>query len=112
MILVVLVTLYKYFFMSHADVGHRSAHRPQCRQTSSSFTITRCVGNSVETYRSWVSLFAGTNRRCLSSSSSPFAVKVMHDVGQMSMQASHSMHNDVENTVCTRSEGRRVGKDC
>src|SRR5690606_3516533 len=28
-ILVVLVTLYKNFFMSHADVGQRSAHSPQ-----------------------------------------------------------------------------------
>ena len=29
--------------MSHAPVGQRSAHRPQCRQTSSSFTMTRPV---------------------------------------------------------------------
>ena len=29
--------------MSQAPVGQRSAHRPQCRQTSSSFTITRSV---------------------------------------------------------------------
>ena len=29
--------------MSQAPVGQRSAHRPQCRQTSSSFTITRPV---------------------------------------------------------------------
>src|SRR5687767_12135811 len=36
--------------MSHAAVGHRSAHRPQCRQTSSSFTMTRCVcGSAAET---------------------------------------------------------------
>ena len=33
----------RYFCMSHAPVGQRSAHRPQCRQTSSSFTITRPV---------------------------------------------------------------------
>ncbi len=29
--------------MSQAAVGHRSAHNPQCRQTSSSLTITRPV---------------------------------------------------------------------
>ena len=38
------------FFMSHAAVGHRSAHRPQWRQMSSSFTITRFVcGSASET---------------------------------------------------------------
>ena len=37
------------FCMSHAPVGQRSAHRPQCRQTSSSLTITRPVFNSPET---------------------------------------------------------------
>src|ERR1700732_4100273 len=31
------------FRMSHAPVGQRSAHRPQCRQTSSSFTMIRPV---------------------------------------------------------------------
>ena len=31
------------FCMSQAPVGQRSAHRPQCRQTSSSLTITRPV---------------------------------------------------------------------
>src|SRR5713226_5555534 len=31
--------------MSHAPVGHRSAHRPQCRQTSSSLTMIRPVFN-------------------------------------------------------------------
>ncbi len=35
--------------ISHAPVGHRSAHRPQCRQTSSSFTITRPVFSAPET---------------------------------------------------------------
>ena len=36
--------------MSQAPVGQRSAHRPQCRQTSSSLTITRPVcGNTLET---------------------------------------------------------------
>src|SRR5215212_5181393 len=33
----------RYFCMSQAPVGQRSAHRPQCKQTSSSFTITRPV---------------------------------------------------------------------
>ena len=35
--------------ISHAPVGHRSAHRPQCRQTSSSFTITRPVFSGPDT---------------------------------------------------------------
>ena len=36
--------------MSHAAVGQRSAHSPQCRQMSSSFTITRFVcGSAPET---------------------------------------------------------------
>ena len=33
----------RYFFMSQAPVGQRSAHSPQCRHTSSSFTMTRPV---------------------------------------------------------------------
>ena len=37
------------FCMSHAAVGQRSAHNPQCRQTSSSFTITRPVPSSPDT---------------------------------------------------------------
>ena len=45
--------------MSHAPVGQRSAHRPQCRQTSSSLTITLPVLSNSETYRSWVRLNAG-----------------------------------------------------
>ena len=45
--------------MSHAPVGQRSAHRPQCRQTSSSFTITRPVGSpSADTRSAW-SRFSG-----------------------------------------------------
>src|SRR5688572_32284959 len=44
-----LVISTRNFCMSHAPVGQRSAHRPQCRQTSSSFTMTRCVFNSPET---------------------------------------------------------------
>src|SRR5687768_3584285 len=31
------------FCMSHAPVGQRSAHRPQCRHTSSSFAMMRPV---------------------------------------------------------------------
>ena len=50
---------------------------PQCRHTSSSFTITRAVGSSAETYRSWLRLVAGADRRVRSSSSGPLAVKVM-----------------------------------
>ncbi len=37
------------FCMSHAPVGQRSAHSPQCRQTSSSLTMTRPVFNASET---------------------------------------------------------------
>ena len=37
------------FCMSQAPVGQRSAHRPQCRQTSSSLTMTRPVLSSSET---------------------------------------------------------------
>src|SRR5947207_9699905 len=37
------------FCMSHAPVGQRSAHSPQCRQTSSSFTITRPVLTGADT---------------------------------------------------------------
>ena len=38
-----LAIVIRYFCMSQAPVGQRSAHSPQCRQTSSSFTITRPV---------------------------------------------------------------------
>ena len=38
------------FCMSHAAVGQRSAHSPQCTQRSSSLTITRPVcGSAAET---------------------------------------------------------------
>ena len=37
------------FRMSQAPVGQRSAHRPQCRQTSSSLTMTRPVFTGAET---------------------------------------------------------------
>ena len=39
------------FCMSQAAVGQRSAHSPQCTQTSSSLTMTRAVcGSAAETY--------------------------------------------------------------
>ena len=87
--------------MSHAPVGHLSAHRPQCRQTSSSLTITRPVLRLSETYRSWVRLSEGAVRRVRRSASSPFGVNVMQSMGQMSTQASHSMQASLVNTVCT-----------
>jgi hypothetical protein len=37
------------FCMSHAPVGQRSAHSPQCRHTSSSLTITRPVLSRADT---------------------------------------------------------------
>src|ERR1700736_6025713 len=36
-----IVTSRRNLRMSHAPVGQRSAHRPQCRHTSSSFTMIR-----------------------------------------------------------------------
>ncbi len=87
--------------MSQAPVGQRSAHRPQCRQTSSSLTMTRPVFSGPPTYRSCARLSAGAFRRWRSSASSPSAVKVMQSIGQMSTQASHSMQALSVNTVCT-----------
>jgi hypothetical protein len=46
-------------------------------------------------------LSAGAVSRVRSSASSPFSVKVMQSIGQMSTQASHSMHSLAVNTVCT-----------
>src|SRR5205814_714915 len=91
----------RYFCMSQAPVGQRSAHSPQCRQTSSSFTITRPVFRSPETYSAWSACRAGARSRVRRSASVPFFVKVMQSTGQMSTQASHSMHCCVANTVCT-----------
>ena len=87
--------------MSQAPVGQRSAHRPQCRQTSSSLTITRPVFSPPDTYRSCARLSAGAFSRVRRSASSPLAVKVMQSIGQMSTQASHSMQAVSVNTVCT-----------
>ena len=40
--------------MSHAAVGQRSAHRPQCTHTFSSLTMSRAVcGSGSETYDHW-----------------------------------------------------------
>ena len=87
--------------MSQAAVGQRSAHNPQCRHTSSSLTITRVVGSSEETYKSWDTSTAGAFSRARSSPSSPLAVNVIQDVGHMSIHASHSIHLLVLNTVWT-----------
>ncbi len=87
--------------MSQAPVGQRSAHRPQCRHTSSSLAMMRPVLSVAETYSSCVRLVAGALSRARSSGSSPFTVKVMQSIGQMSTQASHSMHLVLMNTVCT-----------
>ncbi len=86
--------------MSQAPVGQRSAHSPQCRQTSSSLAMTRPVlaPGHVEVLRR---VGAGAVSRVRSSASSPFAVNVMQSIGQMSTQASHSMHSLSVNTVCT-----------
>src|ERR1051326_3241461 len=73
--------------MSHAPVGHRSAQRPQWRQTSSSLTMIRPVFSEFPMYRSCVRLIAGALRRVRSSSSSPFSVKVMQSIGQISTEA-------------------------
>ena len=48
--------------------GQRSAHRPQCRQTSSSFTITRWSSGRGP-YRSWARFRAGAFWRWRSSAS-------------------------------------------
>ena len=87
--------------MSQAPVGQRSAHRLQCRQTSSSLTITRVVFSGPLTYKAWSRFCAGAFSLVRRSSSSPLWVKVMQSIGQMSTQASHSMHRRSVNTVCT-----------
>jgi len=87
--------------MSQAPVGQRSAHKPQCKQTSSSLAMTRPVFSGAETYRSCSVLVAGAFNRVRKSASSPLAVKLMQSIGHMSTQASHSMHAGAENTVCT-----------
>lgn len=59
------------------------------------------VGRTSETYKSWVRLFAGAERRVRKSISSPSSTKEMQDVGQMSTHASHSIQRLVVKTVCT-----------
>jgi hypothetical protein len=54
-----------------------------------------------ETYRSCVRLVGPARLRLAQLLSSPLIVKVMQSVGQMSTQASHSMHSGAANTVCT-----------
>jgi hypothetical protein len=44
-----LAVLYRYFCMSQAAVGQRSAHSPQWRHTFSSLIMTRLVLSSSET---------------------------------------------------------------
>ena len=89
------------FCMSHAPVGQRSAHRPQCRQTSSSFTITRPVFTGADN----VQILREVQRRRLQPRAQlgfvAVGVNVMQSIGQMSTQASHSMHSLSVNTVCT-----------
>ena len=63
--------------------------------------MMRPVFSVPETYRSWLVLSACADRRWRRSASSPFAVNVMQSIGQMSTQASHSMHCLSVNTVCT-----------
>jgi hypothetical protein len=46
-------------------------------------------------------LRAGARSRSRNSGSSALSVKVMQSIGQMSTQASHSMHSLSVNTVCT-----------
>ena len=87
--------------MSQAPVGQRSAHRPQCRQTSSSLTMTLPVFSTSETYKSWVRFNAGAVRCVRNAASSSLSVKLMQSIGQMSTQASHSMQASLMNTVCT-----------
>src|SRR6202044_3719794 len=65
------------FCMSQAAVGQRSAHRPQCTQTSSSLTMTRAVcGSGAETYSACERLVAGAVRWLRNSVSVPFCVMV------------------------------------
>ncbi len=91
------------FCMSQAAVGQRSAHKPQCTQTSSSFTMTRAGLRQRRPRRTALATdwSAGAVRRARNSASVPFCVMVRQSTGQMSMHASHSMHSLAANTVCT-----------
>ena len=82
------------FLISHAAVGHRSAHSPQCRHRSSSFTITRFVCGSASLTKISCDMFvAGAESRVRRSASSPAGAIVMQFSGQMSTHASHSMQS-------------------
>ena len=63
--------------------------------------MMRPVLSVLEMYRSCVRFFAGALSRSRRFASSPLTVKVMQSIGQMSTQASHSMHLVLMNTVCT-----------
>src|SRR5687767_15937439 len=90
------------FCISHAAVGQRSAHSPQCTQTSSSLTITRAVCcNGAETNNGCLGCSEGAFNRCRKSVSSQLGVMVKQSTGQISMHASHSIHSLASNTVCT-----------
>ena len=54
---------------------------------------------------------AGAVNRCRRSGSSPFAAIVRQSTGQMSMQASHSMHSESVKCVCT-SQFRHRSTSC
>ena len=83
------------FCMSQAAVGQRSAHRPQCTQRSSSLTMTRPVCGSA---RGDVERLRRVRRparagACAARPPRRRGVMVRQSTGQMSMQASHSMHS-------------------
>ena len=81
--------------MSHAAVGQRSAQSPQCRQTFSSFTITRSVCLSApDTKISCVVIHRRRREaRAQLVIGSPLVVIVRQSTGQTSTQASHSMQS-------------------
>ena len=89
------------FCMSQAAVGQRSAQRPQCTQRSSSLIITLPVwGSSADTYSGLVQVVRrGGQAARADRPSSPFGAIVRQCTGQMSTQASHSMHSGASNTV-------------
>src|SRR4051812_14462942 len=95
------VTSRRNLRMSQAPVGQRSAHSPQCRQTSSSLAMIRPVLSTSDIYKLCDSSSADAFSRLRNSISSPFSVNVMQSIGQISTHASHSMQSGGENTVWT-----------
>ena len=81
--------------MSHAAVGQRSAHRPQCTQTSSSFTIRRPVcGSALGREERLVEVERRRREvRAQVGFVAPSGVMVRQFTGQTSTQASHSMQS-------------------